>query len=444
MDVMPPEILRILINSTEQADLPSLRLTSKALSSPATARQFEKIHVTPFETSLASYTSIITDSNLSAYVRTVKFTTSEDPNDDDRSDANELELPEDYENALTSVNQFPNLKGIEMEFSIVCSSPSEENWYLSSAAESIDFRFEVLKSLISALNSPQRSGLRSLSLKNLQNFNDERLVNSPDFLATLSSLSELRLKIVTQYIDSSPENNWSLPEMHQFFKELPDVWLKPAAENLESLTIHADTYWGYIPKSDFRSLKFPKLRRLELGNYVFSHDWQLEWILSHGETLEELILDDCPIVSYTYNYGSVDDENYPVNPLEDTAESYQCEYTRSWSHFFTNMKEKLPKLKHFKMGSGDWDEGKNFDGAKWKHIGLTHHSKMPDDPYYGDESYMGFDRGTGPSPWLTLKSYAECVDDRETPQAVLEKGSFNAKEDEDAYQALLDTIQTRS
>ncbi|EDN92448.1 hypothetical protein SS1G_08311 [Sclerotinia sclerotiorum 1980 UF-70] len=56
--------------------------------------------------------------------------------------------------------------------------------------------------------------------------------------------------------------------MHNFFAKLPSTWL-------------------------------------ELGNYSFSHDWQLDWILSHGETLQVLILDFRPIVSVLRHRGEI-------------------------------------------------------------------------------------------------------------------------------------------
>ncbi|KAH9225019.1 hypothetical protein DL95DRAFT_378681, partial [Leptodontidium sp. 2 PMI_412] len=90
--------------------------------------------------------------------------------------------------------------------------------------------------------------------------------------------------------------------MYGFFDELAETWLKPAQPNLTSLTLHADVLWGYIPECDLRSVHFPNLRKLELGLYTFSHDWQLDWICSHT-TLQVLIMDRCSIVSYAQAYG---------------------------------------------------------------------------------------------------------------------------------------------
>jgi hypothetical protein len=112
---------------------------------------------------------------------------------------------------------------------------------------------------------------------------------------------------------------------------LPDVWLKPAQKNLTSLTIHSYDFWGYMPKADLRSAHFPDLRVLELANFAFTHDWKLDWILSHAKTLEELILDDCPTISYVYNYGEMDHEKYPEDPRNDYGDDHMWEYPRTWS-----------------------------------------------------------------------------------------------------------------
>lgn len=181
--------------------------------------------------------------------------------------------------------------------------------------------------------------------------------------------------------------------MHTFMTELPQLWLQPARENLTSLALHMDDFWGYVPKVDFRSLHFPKLKKLELGNYTFSHDWQLEWILSH-QALEELILDDCPIVRHARNFGPIDQEGYLVTPTVSSGPTTISRYDGRWAEYFRRL-EGMPKLKKLKFGVGEWRDGRNFDGAEWVQDGV--HGNM----------YMRFDRGMGPTPWSTWKGAAD-------------------------------------
>jgi hypothetical protein len=84
------------------------------------------------------------------------------------------------------------------------------------------------------------------------------------------------MKIVVEEVEWSPETAWALPNLYDFFNELSGVCLKPASENLTSLTLHSSNYWDYMPKSDFRGRHFPRLKKLKLENYVFTHDWQLD------------------------------------------------------------------------------------------------------------------------------------------------------------------------
>jgi hypothetical protein len=53
-------------------------------------------------------------------------------------------------------------------------------------------------------------------------------------------------------------------------EEIGPVWFDPVKANLTGLKLHADVDWGWVPEADFRGLHFPRLRKLELGNYTFS------------------------------------------------------------------------------------------------------------------------------------------------------------------------------
>lgn len=97
---------------------------------------------------------------------------------------------------------------------------------------------------------------------------------------------------------------------HIFFSDLPSFWLKPAFSNLEHLALYSNLYVGFVPKCDFRGLHFPKLKTLALGNHAFIHDSQLDWILSHGETLTELYLDHCSIIFEATVYPKTMERTY--------------------------------------------------------------------------------------------------------------------------------------
>ena len=366
-------------------------------------------------------------------VETVKFITYSGPDEifeDCRHEEVELQLSESFENVLRAVNSFPNLQAVQLEFAQVCSGWIPRGLWMYRTKQSVEFRYFFLSSLFSSLKITDQKAprFRSLLIENLQNYNCKCFVESENFLLVLSKIKELRLKIVMEIDSASPKVSWSFPEMHNFFAEFPKVWLKPASTNLESLTIHADHCWGYLPKCDLRSVHFPKLRKLELGNFSFSHDWQLDWILSHGRTVVKLVLNDCPIVSYSYNYGPSDAENYPINPRTDTGDACVWEYPRTWAHYFSALQKKLPKLKVFKFGVGSWLKGVNFDeSTEWTN-GLT------------SENYLAFNRGIGPIPWEEtaenlFKFHEELL---QTASIVTEdKRQKYGDEDQAAYESLV-------
>ena len=81
--------------------------------------------------------------------------------------------------------------------------------------------------------------------------------------------------------------------MHSFFFfELQEYWLKPIAKNLVFLKLYGDdeVYWGFFPACNLPH--FSKLRTMVLGGISICSEDQVDWILEHGDTLEELILDD--------------------------------------------------------------------------------------------------------------------------------------------------------
>jgi hypothetical protein len=258
--------------------------------------------------------------NLVNFVRTIRYITNLEPNkpfEYYRNDEEMNKLEPVMRRAIQLCGNFPNLTRIEVEFARVCTL-DRGDFFAMDAEDTFEYRQAILKSLCRALSGSNNSTpyLTTLSLKNLQNVNDSALVTSENFTKLLKRITNLRLRIVMEYDDACPEAAWEIEEMHTFFHELPSTWLKPCSENLTSLTLHAVEWWGYYPKCDFRGLHFPKLKFLELGNYTFTHDWQMEWIYSHGDTLETLVLDDAVIVQRIRLVGALDSEGYPMQPWD--------------------------------------------------------------------------------------------------------------------------------
>lgn len=135
---------------------------------------------------------------------------------------------------------------------------------------------------------------------------------------------------------------------------------------------------------------FPQLKVLALGNFTFSHEWQIGWIASLGQNngsggLEELYLDDCPILYKAHqlspmdesetmlghdedgNMISVSNHGYPIKEvvahraaggpsnlrLRGLPTQTQ-EHAIRWFHVFRQWQERMKGLRVFRMGHGVW------------------------------------------------------------------------------------------
>lgn len=153
------------------------------------------------------------------------------------------------------------------------------------------------------------------------------------------------------------------------FPQLPSTWLKPTMSSLEHLTLTSDRHFGFHPILDLSTTHFPNLKSLALGYYVFCHDTQLDWIISHAPTLQYLYLQNCLIL-----YAAIlDDEDYIKKPhsalplkidgkiweqikrqsLKGIYHRYL--YSRRWHEYFNTFRTELPHLRHFAFDEGDDD-----------------------------------------------------------------------------------------
>lgn len=144
--------------------------------------------------------------------------------------------------------------------------------------------------------------------------------------------------------------------------ELVPTWLSPCSATLTRLALYSDQYFGYMPQLDLRSLHFPRLRTLALGNYNFSHAWQLDWLARHGPSLRHLYLDDCSIVNYFQLYAPTDTEGYvtvPCKPYPDDLLHRPTLRTSPlrWAAVFDALRAAGTSLRTFRIGSsalGGW------------------------------------------------------------------------------------------
>lgn len=246
------------------------------------------------------------------------------------------------------------------------------------ATKSTDVLFPFSPS--SALTS-----LATLTISNLPDAIEHELYTSPPFQAFASShpLCALKILVSTEQNMRRPAESIFIPTKYDFFERLPTTWLSTSlTSNLRVLSLFCDHYFGWAPKLDLRMIRpgpaFPRLKVLALGNYVFTHDWQVEWIASLGANngrggLEELYLDDCPIMWRARTRGLMDSSTLNVDgmqinnsgyPLKEAMTSREAQhhdpvtvdFGLRWSSVLQTWRHEMKALKVFKMGSGDWEE----------------------------------------------------------------------------------------
>ncbi|KAL1619662.1 hypothetical protein SLS54_006599 [Diplodia seriata] len=296
----------------------------------------------------------------------------------------EAELDDECLEAFKLVSKFPNLAGATLRFSK--NATSGNSWqgfghYMqwTEWPETYQFRQSILQSFFKTLARPCASKVKDVCIDNIQNMNDVHFMKSEPTLKVLSRLTALRLYIATEDHDAAPECNLEMED------------------NLTTLVLYQSFYFGYSPKLDLRGLRIPSLRTLALGNYVFTHDWQLEWLSDHSSSLENLFLDDCIVVSYAKLYDcQIDSDGYPIiqrrrgTPRGHRVRNYKF-IDQTWSRIFHHIRTQLTSLRHFRTGTstrwmGRYDDRHYFHPSEYEDLTIGLY----------DDRYQIFDMGIGP------------------------------------------------
>ncbi|KAI1487037.1 hypothetical protein F5X96DRAFT_651896 [Biscogniauxia mediterranea] len=216
--------------------------------------------------------------------------------------------------------------------------------------------------------------LETLTIGNLADYNDTRLTSSELFKKVLHApgLAELKLYVVFEESKRAPEKYTRLTEKYHFMDSLGSAWLAPeVAKKLRILSLFREDYWGWSPKIDFRKINpgpgldsgLPKLEVLVLGNLVFSCGWQAGWFVSLGRRndhggLQELYLDNCPIIYAAYTYDRLDvgsDGDYHSLLSAHNAVSDEVDklFPLRWNELLNHWAENMNALKVLKIGRGE-------------------------------------------------------------------------------------------
>ncbi|KAJ4363517.1 hypothetical protein N0V83_009812 [Neocucurbitaria cava] len=401
MSQLPVELRRQCLEYLNVETLKTVRLINKELGSLGTEILFRTAILNNWDDGADNFVNIV-QSSLNSLVRRVVINTSYDP-EYVGAGQEEEEFRESFGQAIAILCDFENVDEVVVNFARECAYPDDDpnSTDLSkNVVETKTFRLEVLDFLFTAVRQAEK--VKALTIKNLQDYMDKAVFDSEDFAAVRDRLTKLHLQIATEGEEGALEDNIEKPACHQGFGiHLPDIWLKPLASQLTHLSLYGtECLWGVWPIVDLRQVpSFPQLKSLSLGNFTVAYDWQIEWILSHGPTLQELLLDDCPMIVALKLGESVANTIFPdlprlmdVSPgTTDVPEWYFKNIDLRWHDIFDRFRIKLLQLQHFSIGSGHWANGTAFE------------ERYQLECHVLNGRYFMFDCGVDQSPWVSME-----------------------------------------
>ncbi|KAL3493941.1 hypothetical protein BJX62DRAFT_199362 [Aspergillus germanicus] len=448
--VLPREIIDRVFYFASRASRREFRLASSLTGEIGRKWVFESARIAALKSSCEGFRNILDNPELAGYVTKVYIDTvrptddrvvrDKQPEDEfDDADNNDVDgednLPRPFWDLVNRLHEFPRLQSVALRFHAECDGEENDwNW----VTQTIDFRHSVLRKVFAVLANLPRLPTE-LALQDLQNVNPTDANTKRDIKKVLGGLKSLRLHIANERDEGNGENDIEMSALHNFFPSLGYTWLSPAAANLEHLTLYSQCYFGFFPTCDLTDVHFPRLKSLALGNFTFMHDSQLDWITSHDATLQELYLDDCPIMYEVMIDANdtertfLEQESYAAHPRVNERKLY-ARYAKRWADYFGAFDAKLPRLQHFRFGQGPhWWYNETTPFEEEGRITIEFH-----------EPYMTYCDGYGPSQYME-----SLIWDREDEE---EKGGFNAEyesrvkpseEDRAALDALLKRMGQR-
>lgn len=268
--------------------------------------------------------------------------------------------------AFSDLTKLPALRTACLHFTPACLGGriAHNYWEAPQGLESREFRDDILQrffaSLVARMEDPDRTDVRSLCVRNLQNVQTD-ITSSSDFKLVTSKVDDLSLLIVEEYNNCRSINDLYKKERCTFMPILTHDWLAPVSSHLRSLSLSFREPWGSIPgKFDPENLDFSQLRYLTLGRYCPAYSDSLDWVLKQS-TLESLSLVNCQIAAYMRLKPS-DIEKWLIDTTDwtlfstdddgrgDTDIHTLYHYPGTWAVCFENIKTRLPRLTKFLFG----------------------------------------------------------------------------------------------
>ncbi|KAF5678620.1 hypothetical protein FHETE_1172 [Fusarium heterosporum] len=525
---LPFDITSIICSYVSKPDQHRLRLVSRKLRDAATPHAFRSLYLRAYGDSPSNFGNIARSPALRNYVREVTIDTWIGPGYEYNADES-YDVPHDFLNTLPYLRYYQKMTRLHLRFSKYCGI---EDYHTRSVGPDIEetwsLRYKILDTVAhcvmgmwtkeSQMKISQRVGnyqlrrfawyeddlpdlrpgivmnIKELTISNLADYKDPNLLESIAWkkLLHLPTLIDLKV-LVTKEHTMTESADIFCDEKYEFFQNLHfDLLTPPVASKLQVLSLFYVDFWGWIPKMDLALIgPMPQLKILALGNYVFTNESQIDWIASLGNDnrssgLEELYLNDCPVLYEARQHGPLTIDGYPIP--DKVMEAFRAQpwapsttkYSIRWYQILNKWQKRMRGLRKFVMGHGNWQSASltinasngreeyahlNYDEKEQRFLHNSHRyfacpepqpqelrrkaKIVPADKYlYGAGlsqrrtermEYIYYDIGQGPSPW----EYANIHWDRWEKDAGCAPEDETVAMDDAAYDMLMATIQDR-
>ncbi|KAK0929959.1 hypothetical protein LTR29_016937 [Friedmanniomyces endolithicus] len=369
LEDLPDELIELCLQDLDKSCLRNLRLVNRFLAPRATKYLYRHLSVRFTRRGVKKCFLIMKHERLNPLVNRLTIVPSTEPVPDPCMSRNEggAKLSKGCKRLLCDISRFRSLQSVEVKFLIECAAAYLPTDFVEWRVwETVGFRSEVLMGLVQGLNSEEHPATKvhDLTISNLQDVVDTTLASSKDYKAVMLRLDSLSLHIVSETDEYTIHPDFYLPEPYRFFgNDLRQYWLEPTCDKLKHLKLHyREKPWAYLPYCNLPGLHFPSLKSLSLSRMTFTHEWQVDWITSHGSTLTSLTLEDCPIAHGAFIAMPLRADRYPaLEPCEsarnDVSRCGEWKHDWRWHHCFERLNEDLAHLRHFAVTYEPWRPG---------------------------------------------------------------------------------------
>lgn len=322
---LPVELVgAVVAEAVSIGDLLRLRAVNHTFLNYATPRAFTTFHVVNTPSSVAGYANLLQSTSLAPLVRRLVVHCEAEPGENKlvnrgtsrqacdllhvlkrfdypivEEDVEARELRFAFAENVSKLAALVSLEELELDFfsGMVWQNfkgSGTDDMTLSVASPSKYFMLQT--SIIKAITDIEPTiclpHLRSLHIANLIPFPAPEF-QSDGFESLMGCLTNLTLSVhALRFSGRHGEDmySWFWSEM------LPERFLEPAQQKLTTLTLFSDQPVGQFPPVDLTWLQFPHLTNLSLNGFMFNEQRLVEdFIIRHGNTLQNLTLDTCPI-----------------------------------------------------------------------------------------------------------------------------------------------------